>query len=56
MFGFDKVEARLRKVEKELAGLSAHAERTQDEWRETREQIIIQLEEIRNTLRATKGE
>ena len=51
MFGISKLEARLRRVEKELAGLSQHVERTQNEWRETREQIVAQLDEIRRTLR-----
>lgn len=54
MFGFAKVEARLRRVEKELAGLAAHVERTQIEWRETREQIIAQMDEIRTILREPK--
>ena len=51
MFGIPELEARLRRVEKELAGLSQHVERTQNEWRETREQIVAQLDEIRRTLR-----
>ena len=51
MFGISKLEARLRRVEKELAGFSQHAERIQNEWRETREQIIAQMDEIRQLLR-----
>ena len=51
MFGIPELEARLRRVEKELAGLSQHVERTQNEWRKTREEIVAQLDEIRRTLR-----
>jgi hypothetical protein len=51
MFGIEKLEARLRSVEKRLAGLCQHAERTQNEWRQTREEIVIQMEEIRRILR-----
>lgn len=58
MFGIDalqaqvaQMDARLRKVEKEMAGVAAHLERTQNEWRQTREEIIIQMDEIRHILR-----
>lgn len=51
MFGIDELAKRLREVEKEMAANSQHLERMQNEWRETKEQIIIQLDEIRRVLR-----
>ncbi len=46
-----KIEERLRKIENFLGAFGQNDERRQNEWRETREQIVAQMEEIRRILR-----
>jgi hypothetical protein len=51
MFGLKKLDDRLRSVERQMYATGQHLERLQSEWRETREQILIQMTEIRRILR-----
>jgi hypothetical protein len=51
MFGLKRLEIRLLKVEQQLAGIVGHLERMQNEWRQTREEAVTQMAEIRAILR-----